>query len=119
MKRLVILEDERNIRTVLRMYLEPEGFVVEEYADPLIALPKLTSDPPDILILDGHMRGMHGIEVYLEFRKVSRAPVIFISANAEIIEDRLRDSGMPATAYVSKPFALRSMIKLVKATANQ
>ena len=59
MAHIAIVEDEKNILTSLRLAFEHEGYSVETYDDPLVALPKLIFVPPDLLILNGHMPGMH------------------------------------------------------------
>ena len=114
MANVAIVLDERNILTSLRMAFEAEGFVVDTYAVPLPALPKLILVPPSVLILNGRMPGMHGIDFFLRFRALCRTPVIFLSASADEIEAHLLKMGTPAEAYVCTPFSQREIIALVR-----
>ncbi len=111
---IAIVEDEKNICKSLRLALEAEGYVVDDFQDPLIALPKLICVPPNLLILNGYMPGMHGIAFFQKFREYSSAPVMFISANAEEIQDTLESMGMTAEAYVAKPFSQRLIVGYAK-----
>jgi len=107
---IAIVEDEKNICRSLRLALEAEGYVVDDFQDPLIALPKLICVPPNLLILNGHMPGMHGIAFFQKFREYSKAPVMFLSVSADEIQDALESRGMAAEAYVPKPFSQRHVV---------
>jgi DNA-binding response OmpR family regulator len=80
---------------------------VAAYDNPVAALPKLMFVPPDLLILNG-------IDFFLKFREFNRAPVIFLSAYTDEIQDRLENVGMCADDYVGKPFASLHLLKLVQ-----
>lgn len=116
MKRISVVDDEPTILMSLRLALEAEGYAVETYADPTVALPRLICVPPDLLILNGRMPGLHGIDFFLNFRQFSKVPVVFLSASADEIAARLRAIGRPATAYLDKPFSQRQVLALVAAT---
>jgi len=111
---IAIVEDEKNICRSLRLALEAEGYVVDDFQDPLIALPKLICVPPNLLILNGHMPGMHGIVFFQKFREYSKAPVMFLSASADEIQDTLESRGMSAEAYVPKPYSPRYVVACAK-----
>jgi 5-methylcytosine-specific restriction endonuclease McrA len=81
-----------------------------------VALPRLICVPPDLLILNGRMPGLHGIDFFLNFRQFSKAPVVFLSASADEIAARLQAVGKPAAAYVDKPFSQRRLVEVVAAT---
>ena len=119
MAHIAIVDDDKNILTSLRMALASEGYSVETYHDPLIALPKLIFVPPDLLILNGWMPGMHGIEFFQKFRQYCKAPVIFLSASAEEICEQLDEIGLAASEYVNKPFSQRQIIGLVARVLRQ
>lgn len=110
---VAIVHDELTILTSLGMALEAEGFAVDTYSDPTPALLKLILVPPSILILNGRMPGMHGIEFFLKFREFSRAPVIFLSASADEIEDYLSGIGKPAEGYIGA-YSQRRVIATIK-----
>lgn len=111
---IAIVWDERNILTSLRLCFEAEGFEVDTFEHPLVALPKLIFVPPHLLILNGHMPGMHGLEFFARFREYSRAPVVFASASADMIEAELARRGTPAEAYLEIPFSQRHIVQLAK-----
>lgn len=116
MKRIAIVDDEVAILTSLRWMLETEGYAVETYSDPVVALPKLICVPPNLLLLNGRMPDMHGIDFFLTFRRYSKAPVIFLSASADEIKAHLEAAGRSATAYVNKPVSQRVLSNLIAAT---
>jgi two-component system, OmpR family, response regulator ChvI len=105
MATIAIVDDEKNILVSLRSAFAARGHLVETFDDPLAALPRLISVPPRVLILNGRMPGLHGVDFFLKFRSHCPAPVIFLSASACEIEDSLDAIGVPASAYVDKPFS--------------
>ena len=114
MTHIAIVWDERDVLTSLRMCLEAEGFDVATFENPLVALPKLICVPPQLLILNGRMPGMHGLEFFARFRECSRAPVVFASASIEMIEAELARRGTPAEAYLEIPFSQRLVVAEIK-----
>lgn len=110
MARITIVNDDRNILNFLRLDFEAEGYTVDTFQDPVIALPKVIFEPPNILILNGWMPRMHGIEFFKMFRRYSRAKVIILSFSAEEIEEHLAEIGLSADAYFYSPFPTRSLI---------
>lgn len=113
MKRVAVVDDEIAILTSLRSALEAEGYAVEVYADPAVALPKLISVPPNLVVLNGRMPG---IDFFLMLRRFAKVPVVFLSADADKIALRLRSISSPASAYMEKPFSQRALVDLVAAT---
>lgn len=116
MKRVSIVDDDIATLTSLRWTLEREGYDVEVYSDPVVALPKLIFVPPNLLLLNGRMPGMHGMDLFHKFRQYSKTPVIFLSASADEIRAELEAVGTSATAYVSKPISQRVLLELIVAT---
>ena len=114
MPEIAIVDDEPNILTSLRLNFRQWGYLVRTYSDPCVALPELVAHPPDVLILNGRMPGMHGLELYRRLRASSAVPVIFLSASAEAIADELAQSGAPAAAYFDKPFRLSDLRNVVE-----
>lgn len=115
---IVIVEDERSIVVSLQQAFEAAGHVVDCYCDPLVALPKVICVPPDVLILNGRMPGLHGIAFFCRFRAYSTRPVMFLSANAEEIEEELATMGLSAEAYVAKPFSQRYVVACAERLAR-
>ena len=109
---VAIVEDERNILMNLRLQFEGAGHSVRAFQEPVVALPKLIFEPPELLILNGWMPRLHGIDFFVKFRQFSRAPVIFISASADDIQLKLEQMGMSADEYVQKPFSNSYVLSL-------
>ncbi len=118
MATVAIVDDEKNTLASLRMAFAARGHLVETFNDPVAALPKLIFVPPRVLILNGRMPGLHGIDFFVTFRSYCRVPVIFLSASACEIEQSLDAIGVPANAYVDKPFSQRALIALTERLAR-
>ncbi len=113
MPRIAFVNDERSLLGPFRMRFEAEGFAIETFHDPLEALPHLITQPPDVLILNGPMPNMHGIEFFRRFRRYSRVPVIMYSTSADEIAKQLQAEGCPADAY-THPITPSQMLPMVR-----
>lgn len=101
--RILIVDDELAIRSVLRTSLESSGYSVVDAVDGKSALAKLNSFHPHLVILDLGLPDMNGIEVLKELRKWTRVPVIILTvSDDESTKVRLLDAG--ADDYLTKPF---------------
>jgi DNA-binding response OmpR family regulator len=118
MRRVLVVDDEPNIRTVLRRYLEADGLAVAEAADGEAALAALRENPPDLVLLDVMLPGIDGIEVLRQLRSFSDAYVILVTARTEEI-DKLVGLGVGADDYVTKPFSPREVTARVKAVLRR
>ncbi|MCC0007751.1 MAG: response regulator [Hyphomicrobiaceae bacterium] len=114
MTTVTIIEDEKGTLTSLKMAFQAEGYHVDAFDDPLVALPKIICVPPRLLILNGRMPGMHGIDVFKTYRRYCKGPVIFLSASSDEIEEQLQADGCPANAYVAKPHSIRQLLHLAR-----
>jgi DNA-binding response OmpR family regulator len=114
MQKVLVVDDEPQIRTVLRGYLEAEGYHVAEAADGDEALAALRDEPPALVLLDVMLPGMDGLEVLRRLRSFSDAYVILVTARAEEV-DKLVGLGVGADDYVTKPFSPREVTARVKA----
>ncbi len=114
MQKVLVVDDEPQIRTVLRGYLEAEGYDVAEAADGAEALAALRTDPPSLVLLDVMLPGIDGLEVLRQLRSFSDAYVILVTARAEEL-DKLVGLGVGADDYVTKPFSPREVTARVKA----
>ena len=79
-QKILIADDEAQIREILRIYFEKEGFEVIEAEDGAAAILKVQSEKPDILLLDIMMPVLDGIEVCKQVRKMSDLPIIMVTA---------------------------------------
>ena len=112
---VALVDDERNIVASLGMALEAEGFHVRTYGDTASALEALSAQPADVAILDYTNSPFNGLELYRRLRKLSDMPMIFLSANAEM----LADLDVGADDYIAKPFSLRLVVHRIKAVLRR
>jgi DNA-binding response OmpR family regulator len=112
--RVLIIEDEKNLVTLLRKYLEREGFEVHEALDGLAALEVARRVEPDVLILDWMLPGLDGMEVLRELRRFSEAYVIMLTARADEV-DRIVGLSTGADDYLIKPFSPGELVARVRA----
>ncbi|MCD1261231.1 response regulator transcription factor [Paenibacillus athensensis] len=112
--RILIVDDEDRLRSLLRMYLEKEGFAIEEAADGRLALIKATQADYDLIVLDWMLPGMSGPELCRELRATKRTPVLMLTSRGEET-DRLVGFEAGADDFVSKPFSPREVVHRAKA----
>jgi DNA-binding response OmpR family regulator len=115
-RRVLVVDDEREIRTVLRAYLEAEGHVVVEAATGAEALRRaLATDgsAPDVVLLDIGLPDLDGLEVLRTLRRSSDVYVILVTARAEEV-DTLIGLSTGADDYVTKPFSPREVVARVR-----
>ena len=103
MDRILIADDDAEIRSLLRLYLEKEGLAVVEAADGPEALSKAAGGDVNLCLLDIMMPGMDGFHVLKELRKVSNIPVIIISAK-DADPEKILGLDLGADDYMVKPF---------------
>lgn len=113
-KKILIVEDEANIRELLRLYLEREGYTVLEAENGVEGLKKWKSDKPDMLLLDVMMPVMDGWAVCREIRAESDVPIIMLTAKGETA-DRVSGLEMGADDYIVKPLEMPEVIARVRA----
>lgn len=113
-KKILIVEDEANIRELLRLYLEREGYTVLEAENGVEGIKKWKSDKPDMLLLDVMMPVMDGWEVCREIRAESGVPIIMLTAKGETA-DRVSGLEMGADDYIVKPLEMPEVIARVRA----
>ena len=113
-KKILIVEDEANIRELLRLYLEREGYTVLEAENGVEGINKWKSDKPDMLLLDVMMPVMDGWAVCKEIRAESDVPIIMLTAKGETA-DRVSGLEMGADDYIVKPLEMPEVIARVRA----
>jgi two-component system alkaline phosphatase synthesis response regulator PhoP len=117
MKRILIIEDDRDIVELVRYNLANEGFQVAAAFDGNSGLATVKKTPPDLLLLDLMLPKMSGLEICREIRKeesLNRLPVLMLTARGDEA-DRVVGLEMGADDYVTKPFSPRELIARVKA----
>ena len=113
-KKILIVEDEANIRELLRLYLEREGYTVLEAENGVEGIKKWKSDKPDMLLLDVMMPVMDGWAVCREIRAESDVPIIMLTAKGETA-DRVSGLEMGADDYIVKSLEMPEVIARVRA----
>lgn len=112
--RILLVDDEQNIRELAALYLEKEGFIVDFAADGYEAIQRFKQVPPNIVLLDVMMPGMDGFEVCRELRRESDVPVLMLTARSEDV-DKIVGLELGADDYMTKPFNPRELVARVKA----
>ncbi|ASA22797.1 response regulator transcription factor [Paenibacillus donghaensis] len=112
--KLLIAEDEADIRRLMRDTLEPRGHVVLEAKDGVAALELVLNHQPDLILLDVVMPRLDGFNLLRKLRKISHVPVIIVSARGEEM-DKLLGLGLGADDYLPKPFSPAELAARVEA----
>ncbi len=116
-KKILIVEDERDILHLVKHYLEKEGFRTVIAMTGLEALKKVTEDKPDLVVLDLMLPEMDGLEVCKRLRSApdtAMLPIIMLTAKAEE-SDTIVGLELGADDYVTKPFSPKTLVARLKA----
>jgi DNA-binding response OmpR family regulator len=116
--RILLVDDEPDLRAMLRRYLQAEGFEVTDAADGEAALSRLRGSTPDLILLDVAMPGKDGFTVLQEIRRTSDVPVIMLTARAEEV-DRVVGLTIGSDDYVTKPFSPRELVARIRAVLRR
>ncbi len=117
-KTVLIVEDESNIRELLRMYLEQEGYITEMAQNGAEGLRVFKRVHPDLVLLDLMMPVMDGTQMIRELRTFSKTPVIMLTAKGEML-DKIAGLELGADDYITKPFEMREVMARVKAVLRR
>ncbi|MBE6087744.1 MAG: response regulator transcription factor [Clostridium beijerinckii] len=112
-KSILVVDDEKDIREVIEIYLINEGFEVITACDGLEALEKLKNEAIDLIILDIMMPKLDGIRTCLKIREEKKMPIIMLSAKSED-SDKILGLNIGADDYVVKPFNPLELVARVK-----
>ena len=113
MKKIFILEDDKNISSIIAFNLKAEGYeTVQEY-DGAAGLARLESEGADLLILDLMLPTLDGFGVLEKLRTLSDMPVIILSARTDE-SDKLRGLALYADDYMTKPFSINELTARVR-----
>lgn len=111
---ILVVDDDKNICELLRLYLEKEGFNVSLAFDGAQGLSKFSKENPDLVLLDIMMPNIDGWQVCREIRKTSQCPIIMLTAKGETI-DKVLGLELGADDYVVKPFDSKEVVARIKA----
>jgi two-component system, OmpR family, phosphate regulon response regulator PhoB len=116
-KRILVIDDEEDVTTLLNYNLRAQGFVVEALNDPTLIMGRARSFEPDLVILDIMMPDLNGIQICRMMRadpRLSRTPIVFLSARSEEA-DRIQGLQTGGDDYVCKPFSPKELVLRVQA----
>ena len=116
--KILLVDDDPNIRQLVNLYLEKEGFevVMAERGDEAVKLFK--QSPPNLMLLDLMLPGMDGWEVCREVRKTSNLPIIMLTAKDETF-DKVLGLELGADDYIVKPFDMKELVARIKAVLRR
>lgn len=116
--RILVVDDDRNICELVRLYLQKEGFEILLEYDGDKALATFKEQPPLAVILDIMLPGKDGIAVLKEIRRTSNIPVIMLTAKGETF-DKVLGLELGADDYLVKPFEPKELVARVKAVLRR
>ena len=115
---ILIVEDDRNIADLLRLYLEKEGYEAVLAFDGLKGLEKFRETKPDLVLLDVMLPGMDGWGVCRTIRQDSKTPIIMLTAKSET-EDKVSGLKQGADDYITKPFEMKEVLARIEAVLRR
>jgi len=114
-RRILVIDDEVDVNIALREVLELNGFTVDSYEDPFIALRKFRPHFYDLLILDIKMPEMNGFVLYREIKKLDDSVKVCFLTAGEIYDVAYSDtiSSIPANCFIRKPVTNKELLKRI------
>ncbi len=116
--KVLIVEDDKNIADLLRIYLEKEQMQCQIAGDGVTGVERFKDFQPDLVLLDIMLPGMDGWSVCKKIRELSRTPVIMLTAKGEL-EDKVSGLEMGADDYITKPFEMKEVLARVHAVLRR
>lgn len=117
-ERILVVEDEEDIATLIRHNLELEGYKVEVCADGISALQSVRRNPPELVLLDIMLPGMNGKEVCHAIRRDYDLPIIIVSAKGTEV-DKVIGLELGADDYIAKPFGVLELVARVRSALRR
>ena len=117
-RNILVVEDDRNISDLIRMYMEKEGFEVRSAYDGGKAIEEFEKQAPDLVLLDIMLPVMDGWAVCSKIRETSKVPIIMLTAKSEV-NDRITGLEMGADDYIIKPFEMKELMARINAVLRR
>jgi len=117
-KKILIVDDKKELRTLLKQYLTQEGFEIFTAGDGQEALIHARQEKPDLVLLDLMMPEMGGFEFLRRYNRESNTPVIILTAKLEE-NDKVLGLELGADDYITKPFSMRELAARVRAVLRR
>ena len=118
MFKILVVDDEKSIREVIRTYAEFEGHEVVEARDGLEAIDKVREEDFDVIVMDIMMPKLDGFSSYKEIKKIKDIPVLMLSARGEEY-DKLFGFEIGIDDYVTKPFSPKELMARLNVIVNR
>jgi len=115
---VLVVDDEAEVRTLLRSGLEAEGFEVSEARDGAALMALLEARPVDLITLDVRLSGEDGFALAREVRARHNVPIVMISGKGDMI-DRVVGLELGADDYIAKPFHMREVLARIRAVLRR
>src|SRR6266511_4345568 len=116
--KVLVVDDEKHIIELTRLYLTREGYEVEGVGDGAQAIAKFGQVKPDLVILDIMLPGVDGLTICKEIRKQSQVPIIMLTARDEVT-DKVVGLEVGADDYLTKPFHPQELVARAKALVRR
>ncbi|GBF72099.1 DNA-binding response regulator [Paenibacillus sp. 598K] len=113
MKRVLLIEDERNMARFIELELRHEGFEVAVAYDGRTGLERALGEPWDVVLLDLMLPGLDGLELCRQLRGIKRTPIVMLSAR-DAVADRVSGLDLGADDYIPKPFAMEELLARIR-----
>ena len=117
-KTVLIVEDDRNIADILRLYLEKEGYTVVIAPDGMRGVEQFRTVHPSLVLLDVMLPGLDGWGVCRAIRAESQTPIIMLTAKSET-EDKVNGLKQGADDYITKPFEMKEVLARIEAVLRR
>lgn len=117
-KKILIVDDEKNIVDIIAFNLKKEGYTILKAADGVEGVKLVMEENPDLILLDIMMPKMDGYEACKKIREKKNTPIIMLTARAEEV-DKVLGLELGADDYVTKPFGIRELMARVKANLRR
>ncbi len=113
--RILAVDDERDVNTALREVLEHNGFKVDSYDDPLLALKNFKAQLYDLVILDIKMPGLNGFALCREIKKIDKKTKVCFLTAGEMYYGAYSNifSSLPANCFIRKPIGNEELVKRI------
>jgi len=118
MDRILVIDDDAELTSLVTEYLEPEGFQVEAVRDGVRGLERALSGEHLLVVLDIMLPGLNGLDVLRRLRTTSRIPVLLLTARGEDV-DRIVGLEIGADDYLPKPFNPRELVARIRAVLRR
>ncbi len=110
---VLVVDDDPEIRSLIKEYLQDEGFRISTAGDGAQMRRVLETEPANLVILDVRLPGESGLDLALELRQASEIPIIMLSQKDDVV-DRVAGLELGADDYVPKPFHLRELLARIR-----